>query len=92
MMNEQEPAYIAVPLAFPQGCAMETLSGPCGLPSDWQLCPSQQQWLPICPIHMSQLAREYQAGVSKQASQQKQGPRDVDTEELSPGWKRNRKY
>ncbi|MBV9230640.1 MAG: hypothetical protein JOZ18_15125 [Chloroflexi bacterium] len=90
-MKEQESAYIAIPLAYPQGCAMETPSGPCGLPADWQICLSKEQWLPICPIHMSQLAREYQARISKEASPQTQGLRNIDTEELSPGWKRNRK-
>jgi len=83
MLNEQEAAYIAVPLAYSQRCIMETPSGPCGFPADWQICLSQQQWLPICPLHLSQVAKYYQTQISKQVSQ-KSPSRDVETDSLPP--------
>ena len=88
MLNEQEAAYIAVPLAASQRCIMETSSGPCGFPADWQICVNQQQWLPICPYHLAQVAKDYQSKIGKQVLQ-KYHPRGVDTDNLPPrNWKK----
>jgi hypothetical protein len=89
MLNEQEAAYIAVPLASSQRCIMETSCGPCGFPADWQICLNQQQWLPICLFHLSEVAKEYQSRIGKHLSQ-KYHSHGVDTESL-PSRRREKK-